>query len=461
MSRLSIRLRLTVVFALAMAIVLLAVGAFLYFRLEGGLDRTVNDGLRSRAADIASLLQSGAVLDSAQGIDSLTDESFTQILDARGNVLGTSRGFGAEPVLSDEQLSRALAAPLLLNAGPPPTDMDERTRFLAQPIQVAGAQLVVVVGTSLEERDDTLNSLLAQLFVITPIALLVSSGLGYFVALAALRPVDAMRRRAATISAREPGARLPVSGPRDEVARLGETLNAMLERLEAAFANERRFIADASHELRTPLALLKTELELAQNSARTREELEDAISSAAEETDRLTQLSEDLLLLARSADDALALRETDVSGEALLRRIGQRFGHRAERQGRAIEVKGASDIRFRGDELRLEQALGNLVDNALRHGAGTITLTAARHEHQKIELHVIDQGEGFPQVFVGQAFERFSQADAARSDAGSGLGLAIVDVIARAHGGSAQIAAGATADIWLELPAAATPTGRA
>ena len=459
MSRLSIRLRLTIVFAVAMAMVLIALGAFLYFRLAAGLDRTLDTGLRSRAADVTSLLQSGAVLSSAKGIDSVTDDSFTQILDAEGNVLGTSRGFGDEPVLTDRQLDRALAAPLLIDARPPPAfpDQDERIRLLAQPARAVGAQLVVAVGTSLEERDDALNSLLAQLLVISPIALLITSALGYFVALAALRPVDAMRRRAATISAREPGARLPVSGPRDEVARLGDTLNAMLERLEAAFANERRFIADASHELRTPLALLKTELELAQNSARTREELEDAISSAAEETDRLTQLSEDLLLLARSDDDALALREADLSADVLLSRIAERFERRAENQQRSIEVEADAGTEFRGDELRLEQALGNLVDNALRHGAGTITLKAARQE-ERIELHVIDEGTGFPDGFVEQAFDRFSQADAARSDAGSGLGLAIVDVIARAHGGRAHIAAGSIPDVWLALPAVASLT---
>ncbi|MGI9657279.1 MAG: sensor histidine kinase, partial [Gaiellaceae bacterium] len=246
---------------------------------------------------------------------------------------------------------------------------------------------------------------------------------------------------------------LPVSGPRDEVSRLGETLNAMLERLESALEHERRFVADASHELRTPLALLKTELELAQRSARTREELEAAIRSAADETDRLTQLSEDLLLLARSDDDLLALREGNLSSAELFERIAERFRIRADRQDREIATASDADVRLRGDQLRLEQALGNLIDNALRHGEGTITLRAAEHGDH-VELHVTDEGDGFPLDFVDQAFERFSQADEARSDTGSGLGLAIVDVIARSHGGSAHVSTTGAADVWLVLPSA-------
>ena len=436
-----------------MAVVLAAVGTFLYFRLESGLDRAIDDGLRSRAADIRSLLQTGTGgLDGAQGIESIADQSFTQILDTEGSVLAASSGLDTEPALTDAQLAATLEAPLLVDAGPKGNFDEESTRLLASPTQVRDETLLVVVGASLEERDDALNSLLAQLLVIAPIALLVTAGLGYVVALAALRPVEAMRRRAATISAQEPGARLPVSGPRDEIARLGETLNAMLARLESALEHERRFVADASHELRTPLALLKTELELAQRSARTRDELEAAIRSAAEETDRLTQLTEDLLLLARADDDVLALRETDISSTEIFELIAARFRARAERLERAIGAAGDADVPFRGDQLRLEQALGNLVDNALRHGAGAIELTAV-DTGELVELHVTDEGEGFPPGFVAHAFERFSQADEARSDTGSGLGLAIVDAIAKAHGGTAHVSPTEGTDAWLALPA--------
>src|SRR5207253_127638 len=130
------------------------------------------------------------------------------------------------------------------------------------------------------------------------------------VAAAALRPVEAMRRRAATISAADVGARLPLPQAEDEVRRLGDTLNAMLARLERALTRERSFVSDASHELRTPIAILKGELELVLDDAATRDELQAAVRSAAEETDRLAQLAEDLLVLAQSDQGSLPVRAT-------------------------------------------------------------------------------------------------------------------------------------------------------
>ena len=135
--------------------------------------------------------------------------------------------------------------------------------MLAAPVDVGGRTVVAVVGSSLGDRDEALGNLARLLLIGGPIALLLASLAGYWMAGAALRPVDAMRRRAAEISASEPGARLPVPEADDELRRLGETLNAMLGRLEEALERERRFVDDASHELRTPLALHKIELELA------------------------------------------------------------------------------------------------------------------------------------------------------------------------------------------------------
>jgi len=246
-----------------------------------------------------------------------------------------------------------------------------------------------------------------------------------------------MRRKAASISAATPGSRLPVPVARDEVQRLAETLNDMLARLETAFAHERRFVADASHELRTPLALLKTELELALRHPRSRAELEEALRSAAEETDRLTALASDLLLIARSDQGGLPVNPETLSSGVVLATVADRFSGRAAELGRRIEVVDG-DVAFDGDPKRIEQALGNLVDNALVHGAGTVTLTALRSDG-RVELHVADEGPGLPEEFASSAFDRFSRADEARRRSGSGLGLAIVEAIARAHGGSAGV----------------------
>jgi signal transduction histidine kinase len=239
----------------------------------------------------------------------------------------------------------------------------------------------------------------------------------------------------------------------DEIARLGTTLNAMLDRLDAAFAREQTFVADASHELRTPLAILKTELELALRSGRSQDELLDALRSAADETDRVAQLAEDLLVIARSDRGQLPVRLTAVDAGALLESVRERFARRGAEQGRALDVSVTGTVELSADPLRVEQALGNIVDNALRHGAGTVRLSAAERDGT-VELRVSDQGGGFPDAFLDRAFERFTRADDARARGGSGLGLAIVVAIARAHGGSAgaRNRDGGGAEVWIDLP---------
>ena len=171
-----------------------------------------------------------------------------------------------------------------------------------------------------------------------PAVLLLAILAGYAVAVAALRPVEAMRRRAAAIGASTPEKRLPVPAGRDELSRLAETLNDMLGRLQSALEHERRFVDDASHELRTPLALLKTELEIALRQPRSRDELEAALRSAADETDRLTRLAEDLLLVARADEGRLPIRLERVSARGLLGDVAARF-ERSRRRARPVDPR--------------------------------------------------------------------------------------------------------------------------
>jgi heavy metal sensor kinase len=438
-----------------MAAVLAATGAFLYFRLESELDRTLDDGLRIRVAEVAARVAVGS--QSAARVRLVEDQdAFTEVVDGRGRVLEQTSSNHPQPVLGAAELARVEASPPSFFVRRAPGD-DDRWRVVAARVtrsaMFESPPLFVVVGTSLEQRDDALDSLLAQLLIGFPLALVVASLAGYGVAAAALRPVESMRRRAAAISGERAGERLPVPPADDEIGRLGETLNAMLARLESALARERTFVADASHELRTPLALLKTELELALRRPRPPEELERALRSAADETDRLAQLAEDLLVLARSDRGELPLRRERVVVRSLLERVAERFSRRAAEAGRTLAVDAPAGLAVDADALRLEQALGNLVDNALRHGGGAIVL-AAGDEGAVVTLHVADEGAGFPHELLPRAFERFARGDEARSGGGTGLGLAIVDVIARAHGGSAHAGnrAPGGADVWLELP---------
>jgi signal transduction histidine kinase len=335
--------------------------------------------------------------------------------------------------VSDEVLAEARTRTVRVERTRLP-GLDVPVRLLAGPARADGRRVVVVVGSALDDRDEELDRAATLLLIGGPVALLVASVAGYLLATAALRPVEDMRRRAAEISEREPGRRLPVPPADDEIGRLGRTLNEMLERLEAAFARERTFVADASHELRTPLAILKTELELAQRSARSVEELEAALRSAGEETDRLSQLADDLLVIARSDQGRLPIRRSRVDVRELLERVARRFAPQAERAGVELRMEAAPGVLADVDEVRMEQALANLVDNALRYGAGPVEL-AARNSGDVLELSVRDHGPGFPPGLLAHAFERFTRGDAGRSTAGAGLGLAIVDAIATAHGG--------------------------
>src|SRR5258708_2343509 len=221
---------------------------------------------------------------------------------------------------------------------------------------------------------------------------------------------------------------LPVPRARDEISRLAVTLNHMLERLHLAIEHERRFVADASHELRTPVALLRTELELALRRPRSEEELKRALRSALEETERLSRLADDLLLLARAEQGPMPVRRERVELDPLLETVARRFLARGAEAGRAVRAEPSS-LSVDADPTRIRQALDNLVDNALTYGAGEVTLLA-REDGSSVELHVVDRGAGFHDAFLGRAFDRFSRADEARGRGGAGLGLSIVELIA-------------------------------
>jgi two-component system OmpR family sensor kinase len=308
-----------------------------------------------------------------------------------------------------------------------------------------------VVGTSLEDRDETLSGLVRAFVIGGGAALLAASLIGWLLASAGLRPVEAMRRRAERVSLERGDERLPLPSARDEIRRLGETLNEMLGRLRGSFERERRFVADASHELRTPLAVLKTELEAALRLGGHSPEVRESLAAAVEEADHLAQLADDLLLIARAADEGLPVRPESVRVRELLGRAADRFSDRARERGREIAVEAPADLEADLDPLRARQALGNLIDNALRHGAGEIRLSA-RERDGAVEIEVSDAGPGFPPELVPRAFERFSRGDSARTRGGAGLGLAIVSAIAEAHGGSAAIVPDARTTLRISLP---------
>ncbi len=451
MTRLRLRLRLALVFALAMAFVLALAGWLVYERVGSDLSRDLDQQLRGRAQDLSALVRRGGSLGATNGSLVEQGESFAELIAADGSVVDATAPIGRKVLLTTPELVRARREAVFLDR-PSVPGLDEGARMLAVPIDRSGQRLVLVAGATRGNRAETLSSLRDAFLVGGPLALLLTSLAGYLLAGAAVRPIEAMRRRAAEISSSSLDERLPVPPAHDEVSRLGETLNEMLTRIEDGLARERRFVADASHELRTPLSLLKTELELALRRGRSAEELEGAIRSAAETTDRLARLADDLLLLAGAEQGRVTLKPERVDVVDALESVARSFAARAEAEQGPVVVAPEDALVVTADRLRLEQALSNLVDNAFRHGRGRIML-GTRARNDSAELHVLDEGEGFPAAFVDRAFERFSRVDG-RAGEGSGLGLAIVETIAHAHGGraSATTRADGGADVWLSLP---------
>ncbi len=442
MRSLPIRVRLTLAFAVVMAAVLAGMGLFVYVRVGGALITSVDQSLSLQAREAVSHASEGKHLVDPDGTGGVTLAEFV----TPTGLVTRSTPAQLPRLLSQQQISRIAGGRTMRGSIERPQG---DWRYLA--VQAPGG--VVIVARSLEPREESLHRLFRELLFASPLALLLAALGGYGLAAAALRPVEAMRRRAAAVAATAPG-RLPVPSSRDEISRLATTLNEMLARLEAAFEHERQFVANASHELRTPLAMLRTELELALRRPRTHDELHEAVQSAAQETNRLSQLAEDLLLIARADQGALPLRTEPVDVGELLSTVTERFARRAHELGQEIDARPTS-ASVAVDPSRVEQALANLVDNALAHGAGPIDLFAVERD-DVVELHVADAGPGFPAGFLERAFDRFSRADEARTTGGSGLGLSIVALIAQAHGGSVGAAnrPHGGADVWLALPRA-------
>ena len=296
--------------------------------------------------------------------------------------------------------------------------LDAEARVLAEPTTTPEGSFVIVAGASTGDRDEALAGIVGAFAVGVPLALLIASALGYLLASRSLAPVESMRRRAAEITLERSGER-PLPRADDEIRRLAETLNRMLDRIEASLERQRVFVADASHELRTPLAVLRP-------SSSWRSAPSAAATSSRPRCDRRPRRStgcrgspKTCLVVARSGLRPPAAEARAVDLGALLSRTGERFEPRAAADGREVGVDAPKGLEAELDVLRIEQAVGNLVDNALRHGDGDVRVSA-RRDDGLVVVEVADEGGGFPQGFAEHAFERFTRADDGRTGGGAG-----------------------------------------
>jgi two-component system OmpR family sensor kinase len=410
-------------------LVLILAGVLIYLDLNGELQRTINNSLETRAVDIESDVAAGR-------IEIRQEEAFAQILGPGAVVIDSSAP--APAVLSAAEVSEAIRRDVFhdrrVDSAPA---LGHRARLLAHPVRIGDRTLVVVVGASLDAVIRGRERLALILALLSPLLAFVLSAGGWLLAGGALRPVRRMSQEADAISLAQVGRRLAQPQGEDEIAELGRTLNAMLDRIEAAFARERMFLDDASHELRTPIAVLRAELEMALLEPGDRESLERSLRSALEETERLTHLAEDLLVLARATAGRLPLRRRPTDIRALAEDAARRSTDGAPTPRPEVSVDGSETLAV-VDPARLEQVVTNLVANARRFARRQVQV-AVRTEGDDVVVTVADDGPGFPDALLPVAFDRFTRSEAARgheTGVGAGLGLAIVAAIVRAHGGT-------------------------
>jgi signal transduction histidine kinase len=457
-----IRLRLAVAFAIAAAAVF-ALGSWLFIAsLSAAQLGTIDSQLAIELTQAGRYIAAGG--SPAQAASPVPGEYMIQVIDAAGHVRGASPDTGTVPLLAASELRQARQGRISVTQ---PVD-EEDTRITAAPL-ADHPGWVAVAAVSLEAFDSTMSHAEREVAVAGAIFVVIASLGAYWLARAALTPVERLRRQVAALSARGGGASGEQSGvevpaTRDEIAALAGTMNELLSQLQRALARQRAFVADASHELRTPLAVLRGELELAGRPGRSREELAAAVHSAATEAERLSRITSDLLLLARSDDDQLSLGLEQAELRPLLARSAERAGPRLADSGLTCRIDAPPGLRARIDPDRIRQAVDNLLDNAMRFAPrGSVIVLAAQTSGPDLDIEVRDHGPGFPPGFLPHAFERFRRPDADRSsdDGGVGLGLAIVQAIASAHGGVAvaRNEAGGGAVVGLHLPYAASDVG--
>ena len=434
LARLGLRSRLMAVGLVGVAAALVFGGLLLYAAVAVSLDRATVGEARSSADDVARLVEQDRLPDPVPVSGALV----VQVLDGQNRVVAASATADRlTSIVTRAEAARLAAGGSFVVPGNR-TGLSGELRLAAHEAGPAGDRVLVVAGVPTADLQTSQRALRTLMLVFFPLFLLLLAVIAWWVIGRTLRPVEELRRGAARIGeSGDPTERLPVLPTRDEISALATTLNDMLAKLASSSAKQRAFVADAAHELRSPLATMRTQLEVAQRVG----EGGDLPADLLPEVGRLAALVEDLLVLARSANEAGAPDRTPVELAEVVRAVAGRYAAArvpvvvappsgAAAEGSVVEVD-------RGD---LERALGNLVDNAVRHAGSRVTL--GWQGTGELRAWVVDDGNGVPAHERERVFDRFARLDDARDrdSGGSGLGLSITRELLRRNG----------ARVWLE-----------
>lgn len=413
-----------VVVAAGLAIAALSLTYVLYRSLLNASDDTAAERIRQVSSQLT--INTPADIDrSALATDNRV--SIVQIIDATDHVVQSSDDDPAEPITEVRPQPGAVAKDL------PSTTEDARVS--AATVDGRGGRYTIVVATDQEEVERTIKLVAALVALAAPFIVVLAALATYALVGRSLRSVDHIRTRVDAITSADLSDRVPVPPQNDEIAALARTMNDMLARVEAGHNAQRRFISDASHELRSPLTTITTALEL----GRARPDTLDAAlldDTLLPEAERMRHLIDDLLLLARADENALAHRRTDIDLDDILTAEVERTRATTELTvGCRVEP-----TRITGDPTQISRAIRNLLDNATRYAATTIAVRL-RHEGDRAHIEIADDGPGIAPQDRERVFDRFyrPQHDRGRGTGGFGLGLAIVAEIITAHGGTVRI----------------------
>jgi signal transduction histidine kinase len=431
--RLGIQARLTVAATALVAVVLIGGAVVLAVALQHTLLSTLDDSARQRARDVATLVDTGNLPNTVPVAGGTV---LVQVVDDRDRVRAATPGGDAlVPLLTGKALAAARRGVTQEVPGARIGISDE-LRVVGTSAGPASDQRTVLVAVSSAEASRSLRVVGLVLVVGVPLLIAAFAVVCWFLVGAALRPVAALRRGAGDITEAGTGSRLPVPPTRDEVARLAETLNDMLDRLAAGGARQRAFVADAAHELRSPLTSIRTQLEVARAHPQ-EADWDETSEGALADLERLSRLVDDLLLLARLDDERRPARRVGtVDLRALVTAAAARPGSRVD-----VRLIDSPELIFaQAEEDALVRVIENLLSNAERYASSTVTVGARRDGPWGV-LMVSDDGPGIPADDRTRVFERFARLDASRSQdsGGSGLGLAIVRQLVQSSGGSVHL----------------------
>jgi two-component system, OmpR family, sensor kinase len=460
-----LRLRLTLWYGSALAIVLVIFSIVLYAITARNLRNAVDQSLEETATTaVRSLEERGflPLIDEEALLSQFPElariDKFFQIFSPSGTITIRSPNIKQHEVpLSRDALETTVKGHTVFESAKYPNEPP--LRLISVPIIYRGSLLYIVqVGTSMESIEDTLRRFLLLLTIAVPIALTVSLAGGWFLAGRALRPVDAITLAAQRIAAGDLSQRLTMSRAPDEIGRLAATFNNMIGRLDASFRQIRQFTSDASHELRTPLTIMKGETELVLRRPRPLENYQSVLESNLEEIDRMTHIVDELLFLSRADMGEVKMESLPVALESLVEDIHRQAILLGQEHNIEVVLGTVMPAVVQGDELRLRELLLNLVENAIKysHANGQIEI-ALVSDGEQARLSVTDSGIGIAPEDQQRIFNRFFRTDDARAHTkkGTGLGLAICAWIAESHRGRVEVTSergrGATFTVILPL----------